>query len=1609
MKKNIKKIIGLLLVFVLCLSMSPISVLATAAGPDESVTEQTTDAPQDNGSTQPAEPTEDPAETSGTPADEAEQEKETPEPVPPTQEVTPELGKSVDSPLVTVVYNYYEAAGNRDVTDFADYELASSHAYHVIAMADDAGITIAANRYPGKVPVSTDAFRFRVLLSDGQDITNLASYNAASGLVTLPSGYLGHKVTVEWYCPTSEIVQLPITVSVCEYIGGEYITTNHPLSLASNTNSVSIPLSATNAIVVSQNNIDMGSSSFSAKNGVLTVSAAVLGGDLSVSAYAPVKPVARAMSGITAASSTKTTVKHTRSANQIYYGYYTSIYKADGNYAFCMNTDMNGVDSGTYEISRWLTPGSSTKTDTLIKVAYYLWGPGYDSVKKSLFTDPDSDYAYGLSHAVAAYVWMEDDDAFKGLGDSTIAHLKEVLTTVKAQPMPPSGFSAFIYNVGNTQSQSLLSWVYEPIGNLEIQKVSSNPDMTKDNNCYSLEGAEFEVYDGDDTYVGTIVTDKNGYGRLDDIPAGSGYYLVEVSPPKGYAERTGKISFTIKSDETKTLEIKNNPQGDPAAVVLQKVDAFTGKPVPEGDASLAGAEFVVEYYKGIYTEKELESLAPARTWVLMTDDEGFALLNNAYKIGGDDFYYDSTGKFITIPLGTVRIYERKAPDSYKINPTVYVAYVTSEGKMETVHTYNEPTVPEAVKKGGVRIRKYDVELQRPGEAQGSGTIAGATFNIRNLSANPVEVSGVLYQPGEIVYTGKTDSGGIFITPSANFLPVGRYRIEEPADGAPGGYLNKGKISQEFTIVTEGVIVDLTTMEWSISNIVKRGALYIEKFDNEIDRNESQGKATIDETVIHVINRNANPVIVDDVEYAPNAVVCTLVIKDGHAETPARYLPVGTYECVEISPPREGYLATGVLSRTFTLTQDGEVARLETSETAIKNNPIRGDVSGVKISDTDGKRMANIPFEIRSLTTGEAHVLVTDRNGEFSTSSAWNPHSRNTNRGETPEDGIWFGELWTLDDSMGALLYDDYILTEQPCEENKDRELLTFTFSVYRHGYTINLGTLTNDYTVVPEIITTARDSETTTNDAFISEETKIYDTIYYSGLKMNTRYVMRGVLVDAESGEPIVVGGEQVTSTHTFRALSESGNVTVEFNFDSTGFTGKSVVVYEYLEDTEGNELAKHEELESEEQRITFFGPSIETTLTDTEGGKEFDVLDEITLVDEVEFTGLIVGQTYTLRGVLMDKETNTPLEVDGRQVTTEKQFVAETEHGTISLEFKFSSIGLQGKTIVAFEYLEYKNREIAVHTEIESEAQSGSVKTPTLATEAKSEAGEKHIPTQENAKITDTITYSGLVPGRKYVVKGILMNKASGKELQVSGKTVTGESAFVPESGSGTVEVVFELDSRTLDGVTVVVFEELYLAGSDTPVAVHKDISDEKQAVFISAEPISIKTYAKAEDGSKTIPLSKTAKVVDQVSYEGLIIGETYVVSGVLMLKESGKPVLVEGQQVTASTSFVARETTGTVDVIFEFDATSLKGQSLVVFEKLTYNDTVVAAHEDLSDTDQTVTVGTPSTTGGGAKTGRDGLPVWLLIVALAAAGGAVGLFIWKKRKSSAPPEETK
>ena len=290
---------------------------------------------------------------------------------------------------------------------------------------------------------------------------------------------------------------------------------------------------------------------------------------------------------------------------------------------------------------------------------------------------------------------------------------------------------------------------------------------------------------------------------------------------------------------------------------------------------------------------------------------------------------------------------------------------------------------------------------------------------------------------------------------------------------------------------------------------------------------------------------------------------------------------------------------------------------------------------------------------------------------------------------------------------------------------------------------------------------------------------------------------------------------------------------------------------------------------------------------------------------------------------------------------------------GTIDIPFTFDASALAGKEVVAFETLYRDKLEVCAHADIEDEDQTVTFsEKPEIKTTA-TVNGEKKAEPVVKVTITDTVSYTGLTPGKSYKLSGVLMDKASGAPLLVDGQQITAEKEFTPEYATGSVEVAFTFDASALAGKSVVVFETLYHEGKE--VAVHADINDEGQTVEFDGPEIKTKATV---GGEKEIDPLETITLTDTVTYRNLIPGKTYQVEGVLMDKGTGEKLLADGKEVTAENIFIPEKPTGTVEMSFTFPASALAGKTIVVFERVYHEGKEVAVHADLEDEDQTIII---------------------------------------------------
>ena len=705
-------------------------------------------------------------------------------------------------------------------------------------------------------------------------------------------------------------------------------------------------------------------------------------------------------------------------------------------------------------------------------------------------------------------------------------------------------------------------------------------------------------------------------------------------------------------------------------------------------------------------------------------------------------------KEVEVKAGTVYIKELSAPKGYKLDSTVHSLNV-EVGKTATLTVADTPKVTETL----IDLFKIDMETGKS-TPQGNASLEGAEFtwsyydgyyNADNLPAKATRTwttktvaekdsDGTIHYVSRLADSYKVSGDSFYTQDGKNVLPLGTLTVTETK--APNGYLLDGAYMQAggsseqikgtyLTQISEdGELAVLSgSNQYSVSDKVIRGGVKIQKRDLETKDTKAQGGATLKDTAFEIISLNDNAVLVDGKLYNKNEVVKTIHTGvDGIAATAADTLPYGKYRIEESNAP-EGYLTDGANSIEFDIVNDGEIVDLTDEAHSIYNQIIRGDIEGVKIGDGTHKRLANVPFRITSKTTGESHIIVTDKNGQFSTAADWVSHKQNTNAGKTSEDGIWFGTS-TPDDSKGALLYDTYTIKELRCDSNKGMTLIpAFDVIVSRNKTVIDLGTLTDDYEPEISIHTTAADKVTGEKSIVAGKSVTIVDTVTLDGLKKGTKYQLKGWQMVKSENAQLLIDGQPVESDYTFTAKKSEMEVEVSYTFNASALGGKNLVTFEELYNLsnpdEPTKVAEHKDIEDEGQTVTITERIITMHTTATgkaTGEKTIEADDKVTIVDTVTLDGLEKGVKYTLKGWEMVKSENAELLANGKRVENDLTFTATDTKMEVQIEFTFNASELASKELVTFEELyDVTNPDepikVAEHKDIKDEGQTVTIK----------------------------------------------------------------------------------------------------------------------------------------------------------------------------------------------------------------------------------------------------------------------------------------------------------
>ena len=1104
-------------------------------------------------------------------------------------------------------------------------------------------------------------------------------------------------------------------------------------------------------------------------------------------------------------------------------------------------------------------------------------------------------------------------------------------------------------------------------GYLTLHKDSSNKTLTDANDCYSLAGAEYGVYTDSNcsNKVATLTTNASGNANTVSLNPGR-YYVKETKAPKGYFTDsqvyTADVSGANRESSPVKLSVSDNPANDPIAMLLGKYDGqktYNGAGnLPQGSATLAGAEFTVDYYATLdyksYDDLKKADIESTRSWTFKTDADGFSYFDTEHFVSGDAFFYNGQNN-ICIPRGTVVIRETKAPAGYVKSDDVSFQKIQENPTTDAVRTYNVPKVAE-------QVYRSDIEFTKKAD-NGSAHLAGVPFKVTSLTTGESHIA-------------VTDENGYFSSASSWNAHDSNTNANDWALTA-SGTIDSTKLDANagFWFGNNSVLDGNGTT--STSDAVKAdnklGALPFDTYSvEELRCSANEGYALINTTV--TVTRDAKTIDLGTFD-DPEPEIHTTAYDASDSD---HYVGVGT---VKISDKVEySHLVAG---KTYTVI--GELHDAATGDAVTVNGQAITAEKTFTAEDSAGSVTLDYTFDSYDLKgkTLVVYETLTDANGaklaehrdksdvsqqvtvltpKLSTSAVGDADN---SKSVTAEDdvtvtdyvrytGLTAGQTYTLtgtlmDKSTKKAFMDAdgtpvTATTEFTAEAESGTTTVTFTFdasgiktgtklvafeTVATNGIEIAVHKDINDIdqTVTvkaPVIGTTAVDAADGDKTVTGEENVAVRDTVHYSNVTPGKTYKVTGTLYEKVLDKNGKVtkkvfkdkDGTPVTAEANFTAEDSYGNVDVTFYFDGSSLKeGTSLVAFESLSHND-KEIASHADVNDSGQTVIITKPKLSTTATDAlDGDKNLIGEDNATIVDTVHYMNVTPGKTYKVSGTLYEKVTDKDgkvskkqlLDADGNSVTAETEFIPETAFGDVDVTFTFDASDLKAKDkVVAFESLSLNGKELASHADIEDKSQTVTITKPTLSTTAVDGLdADKNLIGEGDVTIVDTVKYKNVTPGKTYKVSGTLYEKVTDRDGKVSkkqlldadGNPVTAETEFVPDDTYGTVDVTFAFDASDLKAKDkVVAFESLSLNGKE--LASHADIEDKSQTVTITKPEVGT-TAKDGLDGNKTVVSDTEVSVVDTVKYKNVTPGKTYKVSGTLYEKVTAKDGKVSKKQL--------------------------------------------------------------------------------------------------------------
>lgn len=838
----------------------------------------------------------------------------------------------------------------------------------------------------------------------------------------------------------------------------------------------------------------------------------------------------------------------------------------------------------------------------------------------------------------------------------------------------PQSFKDTIYLVNyGTGTQCLIT--FHNKGKMKLKKRSSNPGISDNNPCYSLEGATYGVYtdSGCTQQVGTLTCNASGDSNVIDIAPGT-YYVKETKAGKSYALDEGVHKVNVSGGQTATVNVTDAPQNDPADMLVAKVDAETGKASPLGAGTLAGAEFTVKYYDGFYTQENLPEKA-TRTWVLKTDENGRTSLarvtldKDKYFVSGDSFYTSTNGN-ITLPIGTVTVQETKAPSGYLLSDnSIHIQQITSNTTTERVTTFVEPsedapTVREQVKRGDIAFNKVHGE-----DMTG---LAGVPFKITSTTTGEshiaiTDVNGILTTEASACPHTQNTNGNDAALHAEGTVDESKLSIDN------GLWFSGSKDAQTAADDSKGAL-PYDTYTFEELRCTTNTSLNLVKFEVTVSRDAyTIDRGTVDDNPIeigttatdgadgdHKLLASNQAEIVDSVSYkglkkgTEYELQGTLMdaetgeaLKgmDGKEITAtAKFTPKASSGKQKVKFKFDATLLGGHKAVVFErLYLDGKIQAShedpEDEDQTIEFLPVEIGTTATDAADGDKSigvgKAVTVEDEVsyKNLATGREYT-VTGTLMDSATGEPIKDAEGNTVTASTtfePEDTV--GKVKVTFSVDTSTLSNKKLVVFEKLEA--DGNVIASHEDLTDEGQTVEV--------IPPEIKTSAADGADGDKEVTADGKATIVDTVKYTGLVPGTEYELQGTLMDAETGEALRgVDGKEITASAKFTPQAQDGTKDVTFTFDASALGGAKTVVFEKLF-VDGTLIGSHEDPTDKDQTVEI-SPSLKTTAATIQGSKVVKPEDEAAIVDTVHLKGLRPGQSYTLTASINKKADGTQL-----------------------------------------------------------------------------------------------------------------------------------------------------------------------------------------------------------------------------------------------------------------------------------------------------------------------------------------------------------------------------